>query len=245
MKRVFITILVSVLLLAINSMPAVAQNCTAKIEGDNIVITLPSIPPPEVQKVKVEIYKQNSGPIGERRDASLNGQTVQTSAEGVDISSFQYTVNVYQEPPEPGTSGRFAGLLCSATLQQPPIPNQTSFKETEKPIPNQASPKEPEKPNLQKILDLSGIKLPFPTVGGFIGAAVPILMTIAGILLLLYLIWGGISWMLSQGDPKAIAQAQARITTAIIGFVIIFVAYWLVQILGKILQIAQFEQVFR
>lgn len=107
------------------------------------------------------------------------------------------------------------------------------------------SPKAQEKTNLGEIQKLSGIQLPFTTVGGFISSAVPILMTIAGILLLFYLIWGGISWMLSQGDPKAIAQAQGRITTAIIGFVIIFLAFWLVQILGKILRITQFGEVFK
>ena len=50
--------------------------------------------------------------------------------------------------------------------------------------------------------------------------------------------------MLSGGDPKATESAKQKITNAVIGFVIIFVAYWLVQLLGMVLGIAQFKQVF-
>lgn len=51
----------------------------------------------------------------------------------------------------------------------------------------------------------------------------------AGALLLIYLLWSGLSLMLSQGDPKAIGSGKAKVTNAAIGFLIIFAAYWIVQ----------------
>lgn len=83
------------------------------------------------------------------------------------------------------------------------------------------------------------------TVGDIVKEVIPYLFGAAGLILLLYLIWGGFTLMLSRGDQKAVEAARARITTAITGFIIIFVAYWLVQILGLILGIEQFGQIFK
>lgn len=82
------------------------------------------------------------------------------------------------------------------------------------------------------------------TIGNFVAVLIPYIFGAAGILLFLYLIWGGFSYMTSQGDPKATEAARKRITYAIVGFVIVFTAYWLVQILGFTLGIEQFEEVF-
>lgn len=92
---------------------------------------------------------------------------------------------------------------------------------------------------------LPGFNFTNKTLGDIIKEVVPYLFGIAGLILLLYLIWGGFSLMLSKGDQKAVEAARGRITTAITGFVIIFVAYWLVQILGLILGIEQFGQIFK
>jgi hypothetical protein len=90
----------------------------------------------------------------------------------------------------------------------------------------------------------SGVKGDLKTLADVVSAFVPYLFGIAGIILFLYFIWGGFGVMLAKGDPKAAASAQGRITTAIIGFVIIFVAYWLVQLLGLVFGLGQFETIF-
>lgn len=82
------------------------------------------------------------------------------------------------------------------------------------------------------------------TLAQVIDKILPYLFGAAGLLLLLYLIWGGFGYMMSGGDPKAVDSAKKRITTALIGFVIIFTAFWLVQLLGLVLGIPQFRQVF-
>ena len=82
------------------------------------------------------------------------------------------------------------------------------------------------------------------TLGQIVSSLVPYLFVIAGLLLLLYLIFGGFSLLTSRGDPKAVASARERITFALIGFVIVFVSYWIVQIVGQILGIQAVQDIF-
>jgi hypothetical protein len=52
------------------------------------------------------------------------------------------------------------------------------------------------------------------------------------------LIYGGYALLTSAGEPKKVAQAKGVITTALIGFSIVFIAYWLVQIVRIILGVS-------
>lgn len=81
-------------------------------------------------------------------------------------------------------------------------------------------------------------------IADIISAALPYVFAVAGLLLLLYLIFGGFGLLTSAGEPKKIQEAQGKITNALIGFVIIFVAYWLVKIVGTILGIEAFGEIF-
>ena len=82
-------------------------------------------------------------------------------------------------------------------------------------------------------------------LGEIISALLPYLFAGAGLLLLLYFIFGGLSLMLSRGDPKAVQSAKDKITSAVIGFIIVFVSYWLVQIVGIILGIEAIQTIFK
>ncbi len=52
----------------------------------------------------------------------------------------------------------------------------------------------------------------------------------AGILLLIYLVWGGLEWLTSGGDKAKLESARAKITSALIGVAIIAAAYafWII-----------------
>ncbi len=69
----------------------------------------------------------------------------------------------------------------------------------------------------------------------------------AGIVLLVYLIISGFQFMLSRGDPKATQAAQARITNAVIGFVIVFLAFIIVQLIAQLFGLEEtiFGQIFK
>lgn len=84
------------------------------------------------------------------------------------------------------------------------------------------------------------------TIGSLISKTLPYIFGAAGIALLVYLVIGGLQMMISRGDPKAMQSAQAKITNALIGFVIVFFAFTLVQIIGQVLGLegTLFSQVF-
>lgn len=56
-------------------------------------------------------------------------------------------------------------------------------------------------------------------------------LTFAGLLLLIYFIWGGLEVLLSTGEPQKIKSGSDRILHAIVGFIIIFTAFWIIQII--------------
>jgi hypothetical protein len=77
----------------------------------------------------------------------------------------------------------------------------------------------------------------FSTPADIINQLLPYLFTIAGLILFAMLIAGGFQMLTAATNPKAADAGKARITHAIIGFIIIFTAYWLTQIMEIILGI--------
>lgn len=88
--------------------------------------------------------------------------------------------------------------------------------------------------NIQKK-GFPGFKTSFTDIGGVITIIIPYIFGISGILLLIYLLFGGLQLMFSAGDPKKTQAAQAKITNALIGFVVVFLAYWITQLMGLVL----------
>lgn len=86
----------------------------------------------------------------------------------------------------------------------------------------------------------TGFEFAGDSIGDVINAFIPIIFSIAGLLLFGLLIWGGFELLTSAGDPKKTESAKSRLTSAIIGFVIIFAAYWIIQILEVVFGINVF-----
>lgn len=76
-----------------------------------------------------------------------------------------------------------------------------------------------------------GLRADFKDLGSIISELLKYLFPFAGLLLFAYLVIGGFSFLTSGGDPKAMEQAKGKVTNAIVGFIIIFIAFWLVQLL--------------
>jgi len=77
----------------------------------------------------------------------------------------------------------------------------------------------------------------FNTVGSVVSKAVPLILSLAGIALLVFLLISGLQLMTSAGDPKKIENARGKITGGLIGFFIVFAAYMIVQILADVLHL--------
>jgi hypothetical protein len=69
------------------------------------------------------------------------------------------------------------------------------------------------------------------SINDLISAILPNLYIIAGLIVLIYLAFGGFTVITGGGDTKATEQGKEMITKAAIGFLIIFASYWIVEII--------------
>ncbi|OIN89015.1 hypothetical protein AUJ59_02790 [Candidatus Beckwithbacteria bacterium CG1_02_47_37] len=69
------------------------------------------------------------------------------------------------------------------------------------------------------------------TPAQIIEAILPFVFVIAGLILFVMFIFGGFTIFVSAGSPEKMKQGQGMIVNALIGFLVIFAAYWIIQIL--------------
>lgn len=92
------------------------------------------------------------------------------------------------------------------------------------------------------IPSLSPIKPPNEIPSGLdmsllAGNALTIVFVVAILLTLYYLLRGGIQWIMSQGDKQKVASARNRIVYAIFGLVLIFLAFFIVSVVGGLFNV--------
>lgn len=73
-------------------------------------------------------------------------------------------------------------------------------------------------------------------IGGLVSLFLNIAFIVAGLILLFYFILGGIGMIGSAGqnDPQKLEAAKKTITSALIGLVIVFASYWIVQLIASL-----------
>jgi len=81
---------------------------------------------------------------------------------------------------------------------------------------------------------------PLGGVSSFVSLFLNIAFVVAGLILLFFFILGGIGLMSSAGqdNPQKTEQSKKTITSAVIGFVIVFASYWIVKLIGQLLGIS-------
>lgn len=72
------------------------------------------------------------------------------------------------------------------------------------------------------------------TVGGILTWAITIVLVVAGIIFFFMLVLGGLRWILSGGDKGSTEQARSQITAALIGLVIIFSAWAILNLIDVV-----------
>lgn len=60
--------------------------------------------------------------------------------------------------------------------------------------------------------------------GSIIGKVINVFVIFAGLAMLLYLLWGSLDWITSNGEKEKMEKARNKITHAIIGLVIVIVS---------------------
>ena len=73
-------------------------------------------------------------------------------------------------------------------------------------------------------------------VGQLVSIIVSNALVVAGIIMLFLLVFGGFSIIAGAGrdNPEQASRGKQAATTAVIGFIIIFAAYWIIQLIQLI-----------
>lgn len=67
--------------------------------------------------------------------------------------------------------------------------------------------------------------------------AILLLLSVAILLSFFFMLFGGLKWIISQGDKKQVEEAQKTITFSIIGLVITLLSFFILNILGYLFQV--------
>lgn len=95
---------------------------------------------------------------------------------------------------------------------------------------------------LAQVAKIGGTEIKGPlsninTIGDVINAVMPFIMSFAGIILFLILIWGGYDVMMSQGTPEKMKSGRAKITAGIVGFFLLIISYFLTKFIASIFDV--------
>ena len=74
-------------------------------------------------------------------------------------------------------------------------------------------------------------------LGSIVNAFLPTLMTLAGLILFGMLVMGGFTMLAGAADKESQEKGKKMITSSLTGFFIIFLAYWIAQILQVIFKV--------
>lgn len=67
----------------------------------------------------------------------------------------------------------------------------------------------------------------------FLSNLIALIFAMAAIVLIFMIIWGAFDWLISEGDKEKIAGAQKKIISALIGFVLLSIAFAILRIFGQ------------
>ncbi|MDO8551437.1 MAG: hypothetical protein Q7S03_02045 [bacterium] len=87
-----------------------------------------------------------------------------------------------------------------------------------------------------KLGNGKGVDQVFPSLGGLVSLLIGNIFIIVGVVFFLLLIFGGFSLIMGAGggNPQQSEKGKQAVTYAVIGFLVIFLSYWIVQIIEAI-----------
>ena len=79
------------------------------------------------------------------------------------------------------------------------------------------------------------------TIGGIVAGLIRLILVVAALVFFFILVIGGIRWIASGGDKAQTEAARNQITAALVGLVIVFAAWAIVQLINTFFGINIFE----
>ncbi|NLG06769.1 MAG: hypothetical protein GX559_03695 [Candidatus Pacebacteria bacterium] len=81
--------------------------------------------------------------------------------------------------------------------------------------------------------------------GKMFSSVLNVVMLIAAVLVFAFLIFGGIQWITSGGDKSKAEEARNKITSAVIGLIIVAASYAVINLVVNFLGFSDFNSVFK
>ena len=76
---------------------------------------------------------------------------------------------------------------------------------------------------------------PDRNLGRLVNDLMPYVFAVSGLVLLFMIIFSGYQLLTSAGNPEGMQKGKSRLTAALVGFIIIFAAFWIYQLIGVII----------
>lgn len=89
------------------------------------------------------------------------------------------------------------------------------------------------KGDFSKLVELTPEKL--------VSGAISLVMLVVALVFFFILLLGGLKWVTSEGDEKKVGAARAQITNALVGLAIVFAAWAIMSLIGKLFGINIFD----
>ena len=91
-----------------------------------------------------------------------------------------------------------------------------------------------------KLPDISssGFNFSGKTIGDVFSSLFDYLLPLAGVLMFGMIIYGGLTLMLSGGNPEGIKEGTNKILFGVVGFIVVFAAYWIIKIIEVVFGMA-------
>lgn len=83
------------------------------------------------------------------------------------------------------------------------------------------------------------------TLGSILVSLMKYVFPIAGVCLLIVILMAGFTLLTSAGDTKKMEKGKQTLTYGIVGFLIIFLAYWITQLMGIMFGITAITDTFK
>jgi hypothetical protein len=88
--------------------------------------------------------------------------------------------------------------------------------------------------SLEQLIHENGISIGINSFGDIVNIVVRNAFVFAGIISFILLIFGSFQFIVSAGDAKKAEKGREAITGAVLGLLIVFGSFWIVQIIQKI-----------
>ena len=165
------------------------------------------------------------------------GETGLTLVESCECTGGSYSAYNNGAGAQVFCCGWVSGISCSATAPDEPSEPIDPFEEVTSATFDTLNP-----------LKIGGSDSPDVTVfeesqhaatlskpGGFINRALEFAFPLAGLILFLMITVGGFQMLTGAASKKSMDAGKQRVSAAIVGFILLFASYWIIQIVERIL----------